>query len=392
MIQHWFGWKQPAARPSGTSQPRPQQLIELRNVVKIYQSAAGAFTALKGIDLQIEPGEFVAVIGKSGSGKSTLINMITGIDRPSSGEVLVAGAAVHTLSEGQMAIWRGRSIGVVFQFFQLLPTLTLAENVMLPMDFCGMYTPRERYQRAMELLQQMEVAEHAHKLPSAISGGQQQRVAIARALANDPPILVADEPTGNLDSQTAESVFRMFERLVDQGKTILMVTHDQDLAKRVTRTVIIADGEVIDEYLARALPALTEAQLIWATHQLETRGYAPGQAILHEGEPADNFYIITRGQVEVMLRQPNGTEIVVATMGVGQYFGEIELLHGSANIATIRAGANTGVEVIALDPNEFNHLVAESPTTQAAIDSVAHQRVEENTAARQDEKEVGAHA
>jgi len=299
---------------------------------------------------------------------------------------------VHTLSEGQMAIWRGRSIGVVFQFFQLLPTLTLAENVMLPMDFCGMYTPRERYERAMALLQQMEMAEHAHKLPSAISGGQQQRVAIARALANDPPILVADEPTGNLDSQTAESVFRMFERLVDQGKTILMVTHDQDLAKRVTRTVIIADGEVIDEYLARALPALSEAQLIWATHNIETRGYAPGQEILHEGEPADNFYIITRGQVEVMLRQPSGSEIVVATMGVGQYFGEIELLHGSANIATIRAGANTGVEVIALDPNEFNHLVTESPTTQAEIDRVAHQRVEENTAARQDEKEVGVHA
>ena len=382
----------PAASQSGNPQPRPQQLIELRNVVKTYQSAAGAFTALKGVDLQIEPGEFVAVIGKSGSGKSTLINMITGIDRPSSGEVLVDGAAVHTLSEGQMAIWRGRSIGVVFQFFQLLPTLTLAENVMLPMDFCGMYTPRERYERAMALLQQMEMAEHAHKLPSAISGGQQQRVAIARALANDPPILVADEPTGNLDSQTAESVFRMFERLVDQGKTILMVTHDQDLAKRVTRTVIIADGEVIDEYLARALPALSEAQLIWATHNIETRGYAPGQEILHEGEPADNFYIITRGQVEVMLRQPSGSEIVVATMGVGQYFGEIELLHGSANIATIRAGANTGVEVIALDPNEFNHLVTESPTTQAEIDRVAHQRVEENTAARQDEKEVGVHA
>jgi ABC-type lipoprotein export system ATPase subunit len=377
---------------NGNTQPRTQHLIELRNVVKIYQSAAGAFTALKGIDLQIEPGEFVAVIGKSGSGKSTLINMITGIDRPSSGEVLVAGAAVHTLSEGQMAIWRGRSIGVVFQFFQLLPTLTLAENVMLPMDFCGMYTPRERYERAMALLQQMDMAEHAHKLPSAISGGQQQRVAIARALANDPPILVADEPTGNLDSQTAESVFRMFERLVDQGKTILMVTHDQDLAKRVTRTVIIADGEVIDEYLARALPALSEVQLIWATHQLETRGYAPGQTIIREGEPADNFYVITRGQVEVVLRQPNGSEIVVTSMGVGQYFGEIELLHGSANIATIRAGATTGVEVIVLDHDEFSRLVAESPTTQATIDRVAHQRVEENTAARQDEKEVEANA
>jgi ABC-type lipoprotein export system ATPase subunit len=347
---------------------------------------------LKGIDLQIAPGEFVAVIGKSGSGKSTLINMITGIDRPSSGEVLVAGAAVHTLSEGQMATWRGRSIGVVFQFFQLLPSLTLAENVMLPMDFCGMYTPRERYQRAIELLQQMEMAEHAHKLPSAISGGQQQRVAIARALANDPPILVADEPTGNLDSHTAESVFRMFERLVDQGKTILMVTHDQDLAKRVTRTVIIADGEVIDEYLARALPTLSEAQLIWATHNIESRAYPPGAAIIREGTPPDNFYIVTKGQVEIVLQQPGGSEIVVTTMGVGQYFGEIALLRGGTHNATVRAGFDTGVEVIALDHDEFSHLIAESPPTHAEIDRVAHQRVAENTAARQDEKEVGAHA
>jgi putative ABC transport system ATP-binding protein len=390
MISHWFGWKRPAARPSGTTQLRTPQLIELRKVVKTYQSTAGAFTALKGIDLQIAPGEFVAVIGKSGSGKSTLINMITGIDRPSSGEVLVAGAAVHTLSEGQMATWRGRSIGVVFQFFQLLPSLTLAENVMLPMDFCGMYTPRERYQRAMALLQQMEMAEHAHKLPSAISGGQQQRVAIARALANDPPILVADEPTGNLDSHTAESVFRMFERLVDQGKTILMVTHDSDLAKRVTRTVIIADGEVIDEYLARALPALSEAQLIWATHQLETLWYPPGAAIIHEGTPPDNFYIIAKGRVEVVLQQSSGSEIVVATMGVGQYFGEIALLRGGTHNATVRAGFDTGVEVIALDHDEFGRLMAESPTTREAVDQVAHQRVAENTAARQEE--VGAHA
>src|SRR5689334_22338454 len=175
MLQHWFG-RQKSAAPDSLSPPRPQHLIELRHVVKIYQSAAGSFTALKNIDLQIGSGEFVAVIGKSGSGKSTLINMITGIDRPSSGEVLVGGTAVHRLNEGQMAVWRGRAIGVVFQFFQLLPTLTLVENVMLPMDFCAMYTPRERYTRAMALLEQMEMAQHAHKLPSAVSGGQQQRV------------------------------------------------------------------------------------------------------------------------------------------------------------------------------------------------------------------------
>jgi putative ABC transport system ATP-binding protein len=219
-------------------------LIECRQLVKTYQSPAGDFAALKDIDLQVDRGEFVAVIGKSGSGKSTLVNMITGIDRPTAGEVLVGDASVGALSEGKLAQWRGRTIGVIFQFFQLLPTLTVVENVMLPMDFCHMFTMHERRERAMHLLDQVGVAEHAHKLPSAVSGGQQQRVAIARALANDPPILAADEPTGNLDSQTAESVCRLFESLVAQGKTILMVTHDRDLARRASRTIRLVDGEI----------------------------------------------------------------------------------------------------------------------------------------------------
>jgi putative ABC transport system ATP-binding protein len=232
---------------NGRYQHGNDQLIELRSVLKTYQSAAGAFTALKSVDLKVDRGEFLAIVGKSGSGKSTLINMITGIDRPTSGEVLVGDAAVHTFSEGQMAEWRGRNLGIIFQFFQLLPSLSIVENVMLPMDFGNVYAPRERYERAMRLLAQVEMAEQAHKLPSAVSGGQQQRVAIARALANDPPILVADEPTGNLDSKTAESVFRMFERLVAQGKTIVMVTHDQDLAKRASRAIMVADGQIVEE-------------------------------------------------------------------------------------------------------------------------------------------------
>ncbi len=222
------------------------RLIELRQVNKIYQGEAGEFIALKNVDLQVDPGEFVAVIGKSGSGKSTLINMITGIDRPTSGEVLVGDTAVHKLSEGQIAVWRGRQVGVIFQFFQLLPTLTVVENVMLPMDFCDMYRMREREDRAMHLLEQVEMSNHAYKLPTGISGGEQQRVAIARALANDPPILVADEPTGNLDSVTTESIYNLFEGLVESGKTILMVTHDLDLAERASRTILLADGEIVD--------------------------------------------------------------------------------------------------------------------------------------------------
>ena len=235
-----------ASAGNGAPRSDPTHLIELRRVVKTYTSGAGAFTALKGIDLQVDAGEFVAVIGKSGSGKTTLVNMISGIDRPTSGEVWVGGVPVHTLGEGPMAEWRGRNVGIVFQFFQLLPTLTLVENVMLPMDFCHLYTPRERWERALHLLELVGVAEHAHKLPSAVSGGQQQRAAIARALANDPPILLADEPTGNLDSHAAEAVFQLFASLVEQGKTVLMVTHDPDLASRVTRTVTLVDGAIVD--------------------------------------------------------------------------------------------------------------------------------------------------
>lgn len=222
-------------------------LIDLRKVVKDYESEAGAFRALNAIDLMVDTGEFVAVVGKSGSGKSTLVNMLTGIDRPTSGHLYVGDTAIHTLNENQMAVWRGRNLGVVFQFFQLLPTLSVIENVMLPMDFCNVYAPGERYEKARDILEQVEMVDHSHKLPSAISGGQQQRVAIARALANNPPILAADEPTGNLDSKTADSVFDLFERLVSEGMTILMVTHDKDMASRVSRTITLADGEIVDE-------------------------------------------------------------------------------------------------------------------------------------------------
>jgi putative ABC transport system ATP-binding protein len=222
-------------------------IIALEHVVKAYVTAAGPYHALKGVDLTIMRGEFVAVVGKSGSGKSTLMNMITGIDRPSSGEVRVAGTTITHLDENALAEWRGRSLGIIFQFFQLLPTLTVAENVMLPMDFCDIGDEHERRERAMHLLTRMELREQADKLPMALSGGQQQRVAIARALANDPPILMADEPTGNLDSRTADAIFRLFQELASQGKTVVMVTHDTDLARRAGRAVVVADGQIVNQ-------------------------------------------------------------------------------------------------------------------------------------------------
>jgi putative ABC transport system ATP-binding protein len=224
---------------------RESRLIELSGVTKAYEVAAGKFLALKGIDMQVDEGEFIAVVGKSGSGKSTLINMITGIDNPTSGEVYVASTPIHALDQEQLAVWRGKNVGVVFQFFQLLPTLTVAENVVLPMDFCNMYSPRERRERAIALLDKVGIAQQADKLPAALSGGEQQRAAIARALANDPPLLIADEPTGNLDSQTSEAVIQLFTNLSQEGKTVVMVTHERDLGRYFTRSITLSDGEVL---------------------------------------------------------------------------------------------------------------------------------------------------
>lgn len=225
-----------------------KHLIELQDVSKDYFTPAGPFTALKNISLTIDPGEFVAVIGKSGSGKSTLINMITGIDRATSGVIMVNDDPIHTYSEDQMAIWRSQNIGIVFQFFQLLPTLTVMQNIMLPMSVANKTPAREWRVQALHLLEQVDIVEQAHKRPGMLSGGQQQRAAIARALANDPAILIADEPTGNLDSKTANQVFGIFEDLITKGKSILMVTHDNSLASRTNRTLMIADGMIVEDH------------------------------------------------------------------------------------------------------------------------------------------------
>lgn len=228
-------------------------LIEMRDIVKVFKTGAGDFTALNGVDVCFFEGEFVCVVGKSGSGKSTLVNMLTGIDHPTRGTVRVSDTFIHQLSEGRMSIWRGRNLGIVFQFFQLLPMLSIMENIMLPMDFAKSIPFKEREARAMELLELVGLEDYAHELPAEVSGGQQQSAAIARALANDPPIIIADEPTGRLDSVTAETIFQIFLSLQEQGKTIIMVTHDRDLAQRASRTLEIADGEILDgEYLTKA--------------------------------------------------------------------------------------------------------------------------------------------
>src|SRR5512134_2544929 len=359
---------------NGTNSP----MIDLRGVDKYYQSAAGDYHALKSIDLCICGGEFVSIIGKSGSGKSTLLNMITGIDRPTTGEVYVNGTAIHELNENQMAIWRGENLGIIFQFFQLLPALNLKQNVILPMDLAGKYSGRERRERAEHLLEVVGLAEPMHKLPSMVSGGQQQRAAMARALANDPPILIADEPTGNLDSKTAATVFQLFNKLVKEGKTVIIVTHDSSLAKHAHRTALIADGEIVNEYVAKALPTLTHHQLLAATHKLQPRHYDPGAMILTEGKNSEAFYIISKGTVDVILPRANQSDVIAVELGPGKYFGEMEFFHERRSRASIRACETCPVEVLALDYETLNSLLGESETTREALHQAANRHEEEN--------------
>ena len=356
------------------SDPASQPLIEIKNLRKVYQTPAGDFTAVNGINVEVQRGEFVAIIGKSGSGKSTFINMITGIDRPTSGEIIINGAPVHSFNEGQMAAWRGRNLGIVFQFFQLFPTLTILENIILPMELNNLYSKRERKERAMHLLEKVEMTEQAHKLPSAISGGQQQRVAIARALANDPPLLVADEPTGNLDSKTAEKIFSLFESLVASGTTILMVTHDSDLARRVNRTILISDGEVVNEYLVRALSSLTQDQLVEISRSIKPQIFQPNSSIIRQGEKGDKFYILLNGNADVYINMPGGSELQVNQLKPGQYFGEMALLGGGVRAATVKASNEGPVSVVALDEKAFNSLIDDSRSLREELMGLVERR------------------
>ena len=224
-------------------------IVEIHDVVKSFPMGETKVTILKKVSFQVHKGEFLSIVGPSGSGKSTLLNMVAGIDRPSTGEVIVLGSQIHSMNENALAHWRRENVGIIFQFFQMLPSLTLLKNIILPMDLARKHKPRERRERAMYLLETVGLADQAGKLPGMVSGGQQQRAAIARALANDPPLLVADEPTGNLDSASARIVFDLFGKLVVEGKTMMMVTHDKELSRQVPRKIEIIDGRIhSDEY------------------------------------------------------------------------------------------------------------------------------------------------
>ncbi len=352
-------------------------LIQMQGVVKTFVNAAGRFTALKGIDLTIYQGEFVSVIGKSGSGKSTLLNMLTGIDHPTEGRVIIAGTDLYAMSESQRSLWRGRHLGIVFQFFQLLPTLTLLENVMLPMDYVDVIPLAQRADRALELLRRVGLEDQAHKLPLAVSTGQQQRAAIARALANDPDILVADEPTGNLDSRSAAHIIDIFTELSHQGKTIVMVTHDQGMTRRTTRTLIISDGELVNEAVARALPLLSHRQMREVERRARQVTFAPGEIIIARRQPVEAFFIITAGEVEVILQEGSG-ETTIARLGPGDFFGEVELSRGGRALAAVRAAAAAPVQALSLSREDFRWLMDRSPLTAEAIGRLVQARLKEN--------------
>ncbi len=359
----------------------PEAMIDLHGVVKTFKNAAGEFTVLKGVDLTINRGEFVSIVGKSGSGKSTLLNMITGIDHPTSGKVVIGGTDIYTgVTESQRSRWRGRNLGIVFQFFQLLPMLTLLENAMLPMDYAEMYDFDERPARAMEMLKLVGLEKFANKLPVLVSTGQQQLAAIARALACDPPLLVADEPTGNLDTKSASIIIDLFEELSRRGKTVLMVTHDPSLTARTTRNIIIADGELIDETIARSLPWLRHRHMMEFTKLAEERTYPPKATIISRDEHIENFFMIHKGEVEVVLHDRKNGENIVSRLKPGEFFGEIELMRGGKAIANIRAGAGEPVEVLMIKREDFKRVMDESPITSEAVGKIVQQRLEEHRA------------
>ncbi|HEU0293914.1 MAG TPA: ATP-binding cassette domain-containing protein [Anaerolineales bacterium] len=359
-----------------------EAMIDMHGVVKTFKNAAGEFTVLKGIDLTINRGEFVSIVGKSGSGKSTLLNMITGIDHPTAGRVVIGSTDIYSnMTESQRSKWRGRNLGIVFQFFQLLPMLTLLENAMLPMDYADMYDFDERPARALEMLQLVGLEAFANKLPLLVSTGQQQLAAIARALACDPPLLVADEPTGNLDTKSATIIIDLFEELARRGKTVVMVTHDPSLTARTTRNIIIADGELINETVAKSLPWLRHRHMMEFSKLVEERTYPPNITIIPRNEHVENFFMIHKGEVEVVLQDRKNQETIISRLKPGEFFGEIELLRGGKAIANVRAGPREPVEVLMIRRDDFKRVIDQSPITAEAIGKIVQERLEAHRAA-----------
>lgn len=341
-------------------------LIEMQDIRKVYKTHAGEFPALKGVSAQFFPGQFVSIVGKSGSGKSTLLNMITGIDRPTSGKILIDGTYLQDLSESQFSVWRGKNLGIVFQFFQLLPMLSLLENTILPMDFCRMYTPPERERRARELLDLVGLRDFAEKLPASVSGGQEQCAAIARALANDPPIIVADEPTGNLDSKTAEMVLQLIDGLVDQGKTVLVVTHDEAVAEHASRTLVICDGELVDEDISRLMPGISHRSMLKLSHLAIGLHKQADEDLFSDSESLPGFLLVLEGEVDI--RNSSGHKLSAQKPGsilTGQYIRD--MLESGYHLTT---GLRKPVNIKLVAEEDFQNILSGSKSLQRLVESL----------------------
>jgi putative ABC transport system ATP-binding protein len=370
----------------------PNIIIQMQDVVKTYGTDDVPFAALNHVNIDIKQGEFLGITGKSGAGKTTLLNMISGVSKLTSGNILFhwighesssPSIPITSLNEDKLALWRGENLGIIYQSFELMPTLSLVENVMLPPDFLGSYQPLTSKKRALELLDLVEIVDHAYKIPAHISGGQKQRVAIARALVNDPHLIIADEPTGNLDSRAADNVLNLFQNLASRGKTILIVTHDPSITERTDQTIILSDGEIIDQTIARALPFLTHPQMLAATRQAKKQKVAPGAMILQQGESVEHFFMIVSGEVEIIVKSEQTKEMRLARLGHGQFFGEVELTQGGRSMAQVQ-GAGSGAELALLPKELFYELIDGSALTRQTIHAVAATRLAESRRRKSD--------
>jgi putative ABC transport system ATP-binding protein len=349
-------------------------LIEMRDIVKVFKTGAGDFTALNDVDICFYEGEFVSVVGKSGSGKSTLVNMLTGIDHPSSGTVRVGDTYIHQLKEGPMSVWRGVNLGIVFQFFQLLPMLSLVENVMLAMDFANVIPYQDREDRAMQLLNLVDLQAQAHDLPGEVSGGQQQSVAIARALANDPPIIIADEPTGNLDSRSADAVFNIFSDLAKAGKTIIMVTHDSSLARKTGKMFLLSDGELVNPWIASTFPEIPDQRLLWLTKTMETQSFAPGETIPLPRFERAALYLFTSGEVEFVTRNGFFGKQKVR-LEAGEYLALPDVDTFPEDVLGLKGTNGEAIEVLALGKHRFQTWMDEDQKSQENLRMASKERV-----------------
>lgn len=352
-----------------------QVAVRLERVVRGFDTPAGRETALKGVDFETLPGELTVVVGKSGSGKSVLLRLMAGLDRPTAGSITVGETRLQDLTPAALTRWRRQTVGILLQDQQLIAGLNVLQNVQLALELADVISTKDRVDHAREALAQVGMLNYESARAASLSVGQRRRAALAQALANEPPLILADEPTQGLDPIRAAAVFRLFHRLAEAGKTVIIATHDYELASRGGRAVVLSDGEIVNQHVTEAFAALDLVQLNAAAERLQPRRYAPGQVIVRQGDRADRFFIIARGEAEVLIEMPDGAPVLINTLGPGQYFGEVAVVRRTPRTATVRASDKSGLDVLALGRDVFSQLLEHSEPTRERIDSVIRERI-----------------